>query len=39
VAVTPSQAVFARGGASLMTPSNRSLTWLEATLADATFAS
>ena len=32
VAVTPSQAVFARGGASLITPSNRSLTWLEATL-------
>lgn len=32
VAVTPSQAVFARGGSSLITPSNRSLTWLEATL-------
>jgi mannose-6-phosphate isomerase class I len=32
VAVTSSRAVFARGGSSLITSSDRSLTWLEATL-------
>ena len=32
IAVTPSQAMFAHSGSALITPSDRSLTWLEVTL-------